>query len=53
MRKEILDIEDDVCVEIQNFIAFWTMKYFSFQSWIAMYTIFCNYFFVFFNSKGA
>jgi hypothetical protein len=53
MRKEILDTKDDVCVEIPNFIPFWTMKYFSFQSWIAMYIFFCNKFFIFFYSRGA
>lgn len=53
MRKDILDTKDDVCVEIPNFILFWTMKYFSFQSWIAMCKIFCNKFFIFFYSRGA
>jgi hypothetical protein len=32
------------CVEIPNFIPFWTMKYFSFQSWIAMYIFFLSFF---------
>lgn len=37
MEKEILGTEDDVCVEIPNFIPFWTMKYCNFQSWIAIF----------------
>lgn len=53
MKKEILDIENDACVEIPNFIPFWTMKYFSFQSWIVIYVFFCNNFFVFFYFRGA
>jgi hypothetical protein len=49
MKKEILDIKNDACVEIPNFIPFWTMKYFKFQSWIVIYVFFVIIFLSFFT----